>query len=288
MKANLEFLEKFFCQLVRFHQILRIGEQELGAPLFERTPEGLVETDVARAIAPLAERIDVLTRDLQDAATAASDAPKGPVRIAVGPVFADHFLIPRVPELRRRFPDVMLEIHAEVARVNMVRREADIAIRQLPEGNAPGEPSALALKVGKFGAAAYASPAYVERRGLPERPVRSLAGHEMISTGARSPGDSWNAQLEQPADYVLSVHPLAAAAAAAIAGIGIAVLPCVASDSDPRLVRLSDVVVSIDNWVVTNHDARNNPRVRGVKDALVEMIRDGANELGGDASTHRR
>src|SRR5688572_21549666 len=65
-------------------------EEALGARLFERTPEGLVETSVARAIAPLAERIELMTRELKDAANAASDTPTGPVRIAVSPVVADH------------------------------------------------------------------------------------------------------------------------------------------------------------------------------------------------------
>src|SRR5579872_1237064 len=61
-------------------------EEALDAHLFDRTPEGLVETDVARAVAPVAERIEILTRELEDAAALASDAPRGPVCIAVFPV----------------------------------------------------------------------------------------------------------------------------------------------------------------------------------------------------------
>src|SRR5687767_7054967 len=71
-------------------------EEALGSRLFERTPEGLLETSVAKTIAPLAERIEVMTRELMDAANAASATPSGPVRIAVSPVVADHFLLPRV------------------------------------------------------------------------------------------------------------------------------------------------------------------------------------------------
>ena len=56
-------------------------EESLGARLFDRTPEGLVETDVAVAIAPLAQRIEALTGELVDAANAASGVPSGPVRI---------------------------------------------------------------------------------------------------------------------------------------------------------------------------------------------------------------
>lgn len=255
-------------------------EEALDARLFERTPEGLIETDVAAAIAPLAERIEAITSELEDAANAAAGVPSGPLRIAVSPVVAEHFLVPRLPELMKRFPDITFDIHADISRRSLSKREADVAIRQYAEGTPPAEPSALAVKVAKLAAAAYASPEYIERFGRPARPVRSLAGHRMIRTSP-SPGDTWNATLDEPADHVLSVYPFATAAVAAIAGLGIAVLPCLGSDADPRLTRISDVIVTFDMWVVTNAEVRNNPRVRDVKDALVEMLRAASRELAG-------
>lgn len=255
-------------------------EEALGARLFERTPEGLVETDVATAIAPLAERIEALTSELEDAASSAAGLPSGPVRIAVSPVVADHFLIPRLPALMERFPDVVFDIHADVSRRSMSKREADIAIRQYGKGTPPAEPTALAIKVGELAAAVYASPEYLARFGTPERPIRSLRGHRMIWTGP-SPGDNWNASLDEPAEDVISIFPFASAAVAAVTGLGIAVLPCLGSDSNPRLVRLTDVIVTFDMWVVTNAEVRNNPRIQVVKDALVEMLRAAGDELAG-------
>jgi DNA-binding transcriptional LysR family regulator len=203
------------------------------------------------------------------------------VRIAVSPIMADHFLIPRVPELRRRFPEIRLDVFADITHVNVLRREADIAIRQRPRDKAPAEASALVTKVGSFAFAAYASPAYIERHGGPQYGADDLEGHEMISTGKWSPGDPWNDQLAHPAKYVLSVYPFAAANAAALAGIGIAVLPCLGTDTDSRLVRLTDVIFAYETWVVTSQGAQNNPRVKKVKDALVEMLREAEPELSG-------
>jgi DNA-binding transcriptional LysR family regulator len=258
-------------------------EEALDARLFERTPEGLLETDVGRAIGPLAERIELLTRELQDAANAASDSPTGPVRIAVSPLIADNFLIPLVPELQRRFPEVAFDIFADISRANVVRREADIAIRQHPAGKAPAESSALALKVGIFGFAAYASPAYLERRGRPEGLAPNLTGHLMISTGKWAPGNSWNEQLEHPAEYILTVYPFSTAIAAAVTGIGIAVLPCLGADTHPRLVRLTPRLDAYDIWIVSSAEVQNNQRVKAVKDALIEMLRAAAPELAGTA-----
>lgn len=177
--------------------------------------------------------------------------------------------------------EVTLDIVADLSRASIVPREADIAIRQHPQGKLPAEPSALASRVGTLGLAAYASPAYVERHGGPRRPATDLQGHAMISTGAWAPGNEWNDQREHPATYVLSVYPFAAARAAALAGIGVAVLPCLEADGDPRLVRLTEVIASHDMWLATSPEARNNPPVLRVKHALLEMLRVAAPELRG-------
>ena len=267
---------------------LQALEEALKASLFERTPEGLVDTDLARAIAPLAERVELLTREIEDSANAASDARSGPVRIAVSPVVAQHFLIPRLPQLRSSFPDVTFDIVADIAPVNVLKREADIAIRQRPEGSAPAEPEALAMRVGNFAYALYGSRDYVERHGRPERPVRSLAGHEMIGSGDFGPGDPWNAQLDEPAAVAAAIFPLMAVTTAVIAGVGVGVLGCLEADADPRLVRLSDVLGAYALWIVTSHAVRNNPRVRAVKEALGEMIQAAAPELDGTGAMAAR
>lgn len=44
-------------------------EIALGATLFERTPDGLLETDVGRSIAPVAERLEVVAAEIVDART---------------------------------------------------------------------------------------------------------------------------------------------------------------------------------------------------------------------------
>lgn len=259
-------------------------EEALGARLFERTPEGLIETEVGRAIAPLAENLDTICREIRDAARAASSSPAGPVRIAVAPLFCDAFLMPRVPELMRRFPDVAFDVHADISRVSMIRREADIAIRQHPPNKDPAEPSALARKVCSFGFAAYASPAYLAAHGRPAEPITDLRGHSMIDTGAWGPAGAWNASLDVPAQYSLSAYPFSAAISACAAGIGIAVLPCPAVDGDPRLVRLTPLLARWNVWVVTSESARENARVRAVKEALVELIERDARLLAGEDS----
>jgi DNA-binding transcriptional LysR family regulator len=199
-------------------------------------------------------------------------------------VVAEHFLMPRVPALLQRFPGIELDVRANIARASFAgEREADIAIRQHAQGKAPAEASAIAGKVARLGFAAFASREYVERHGLPARPVKSLEGHTLISIGGWFPGDAWNDELEVPGTYAIALYPFSTVQAAVQAGVGIGVLPCLGADGDARLVRVSDVILSFDMWVVTSTQARNNPRVRAFKDTLVELLREARDELSGAA-----
>ena len=70
-----------------------------------------------------------------------------------------------------------------------------------------------------------------------------------------------------------------------LAGLGVSVLPCLGADSDPRLVRLSDVMAAFDLFIVSSAQSRNNARVRAIKEALIEMLRQGRDELSGEGQT---
>jgi DNA-binding transcriptional LysR family regulator len=255
-------------------------EIALGATLFERTPDGLLETDVGRSIAPVAERLEIVAAELEQAAQAASDSLAGPVRIASTPILTDHFLVPALPGLMQRFPQIQFELYSGVASVDMPRREADIAIRAHPPGKSPGEDSLLTRKAAKFGYALFATQSYLDTHGLPNRPVRSLRGHQLVGNG-HPLLMAWNTQLEEPAEVPLTVFPFVSNQAAVVDGLGLGLIACVAGDRHRSLIRVSDVVGQWDLWVVTNPEARNNTRVRAVKDALLEILAAGADLLSG-------
>jgi DNA-binding transcriptional LysR family regulator len=180
----------------------------------------------------------------------------------------------------RRFPQVQFEVFSGVASVDMPRREADIAIRIHPPGKAPGEPSLLVRKAAQFGYALFATQSYIDSHGLPERPIRSLAGHQLVGT-AHPEHMAWNAQLEHPAEVPLTVFPFASNLAAVAAGLGLGFCACLAGDAHPDLIRVSEVINRWDVSVVTNPDARNNTRVRSVKEALMQLLEAASDSLSG-------
>ncbi len=106
-------------------------EKWLGLKLFERTPGGVVMTRAGRAyrgeIAGALERIAAATSKLLP-----RDRPDT-LHISAPPTFAAKWLLPRLPEFRRRNP--FLEIRLKTRRDNAVSslRGSDIVIRRGPD-----------------------------------------------------------------------------------------------------------------------------------------------------------
>ena len=189
--------------------------------------------------------------------------------------------MPALRGLRERFPQAQFELYSAVASVDMPRREADIAVRVHPPGKPPGEDSLLTRKAAKFGYALYATHGYVAAHGLPERPIRSLRGHQLVGNG-HPLLMAWNTQLEEPADVPFTVFPFISNMAAIVGGLGLGIsTPAWREIEHPGLVRVSDAIGQWDLWVVTNPEARNNRRVRAVKDALLELLDAAADRLAG-------
>lgn len=61
---------------------------------------------------------------------------------------------------------------------------------------------------------------------------------------------------------------------AAVAGLGVALLPCIIADVEPTLRRVCKPLKHADVWLVTHRDAHDNVRVRAVRDYLYEKFRE--------------
>lgn len=92
---------------------------------------------------------------------------------------------------------------------------------------------------------------------------------------------AWNTQLPEPAEVPLTVFPFISNLAAVVGGLGLGLVACVAGDPHPDLIRLSDVIGLWDVWLITSPEARNNARVRAVKDAIAEVLEAAGERLSG-------
>jgi DNA-binding transcriptional LysR family regulator len=215
-------------------------ERAIGAALVVRGESGVQLTPLGVGLVSRAEDVERSVRDLQASATSQG----GRIRVAVPTGFMNLFT-PRLPELiaelRRKHPETSLEFLSAIRPVDLAKGEAELAIRVGPVT----DETLVARKIGDAGWSLYASPDYLARRPPPADP-RDLSDHELLGFNpefSSLPGAKWIAEHSAGANIVLLHRGIEDLVASAVAGLGLAVLPCLAGDREPRLQRVTSEVL---------------------------------------------
>jgi len=133
-------------------------EVALGEPLFARSVEGTTPTSFGERMLPAARRMAEAAGEVERVASGAAATPKGVVRVTASPGLCYVFLAPLAARLRSLLPDVRLEIVATTSYVDLVRREADLAIRMQRFERASAQRDLLVLATATHPVAAFAAP----------------------------------------------------------------------------------------------------------------------------------
>jgi DNA-binding transcriptional LysR family regulator len=142
-------------------------EGRLGESLFTRSVSGVTLTAFGEQLVAPSRRMAEQAAELERLATGADSQPKGTVRVTAPPGVAYNFLAPFSVHLRELLPEVQLEIISTVSYLDLVRREADLAIRVAPLDRAAERRDLVSLASREQRVAAYATPEYIEK--LPPR-----------------------------------------------------------------------------------------------------------------------
>jgi len=255
-------------------------EKALGARLFDRTPEGLRLTDEGAALVDAAEAMEEGARALALKAARRDRELEGVVRIATTELLAVSFLVDALVGVRERFPGIRFELVVSNEESDLLRREADLALRFGPEGTRPRPDLLVAQKLGDEPFELYGTDAYLARRGAPAEPA-ALSGHDVVVYSGRHPASSWCAGAFRGANVVVAVPSMLVSSAAIAAGLGLGVLPRRAARRFPQLHSLSPVIARGTGWIVVHPDLRSVPRIRVVADALAVIFREGAGSAPG-------
>ena len=149
-------------------------EARVGVRLFDRNPRSVTLTEEGRRFH---SQVMPLLAGLEDAATQASSTAatvNGRLRVSVDPWFNRLVLAPHLSQFMARHPRLSLEITASNYREEMMVG-IDVAVRFGP----PDVESLVARKLFETRVLTLASPAYLERRGVPCTP-HDLAHHECL------------------------------------------------------------------------------------------------------------
>jgi DNA-binding transcriptional LysR family regulator len=242
------------------------AEAALGVVVFVRSARGYVLTEAGQAavahVARMADEADALRREL----AGGDKRPRGRVRVTLPPVVLSLVIAPALPAFRQAFPDIVLEIETGHGFADLDRLQADVAVRLQIEPQA----DLVGVRLGQASEACYASPVVAKSMSADGRKVPLIAWGqgEAFVQRARLFG------FFEP--MIACVCPdVAGQAALAEAGVGIAILPCLAGDASPGLMRLVDTPRQPAQtiWVLTHADLRGSERVRVTAEFLTLTLK---------------
>jgi DNA-binding transcriptional LysR family regulator len=257
-------------------------ERRLGVRLLERTTRVVRPTLDGEAYYRRCVR---LIADLEEAEGAFSGAsPSGPLKVDLHGYQARYFLIPGLPEFLDRYPGLRLHMTERHEPLDLLREGYDVIVRvgQLSDS------SLVRRKLAELQRGTFASPAYLERFGVPRRIEDLASGHRVI--GVLSPdspsvrsfsfvtGGRTHDRFLPPA---ITVTGADTNVACACAGLGLIQAPRYGVEEEVSRGELVEVLADkppppLDVHALYLHAHQLSPRVRVFLDWLKLRYRQGA------------
>lgn len=221
-------------------------EAQLGVRLLERTTRSLRLTESGNEYFAKVERVLTDLEEADAAVTAAHNTPRGVLRVGSPLLFAQVFLSDVVNDYMLRFPEVQVELVLADRNFDIIQEELDVAIHVIGQMDA----QIIARKLGVGERFCVASPKYLAQHGTPKTP-NDLPEHACLVNGpTRAVTWSFERERQTRAVSVLarySITALAQVHQAALAGLGITLLPTFLVANDLETGRLARV---LEDWHV--------------------------------------
>ena len=247
-------------------------ESQLGLVLFDRNGRGLLPTEAAYHLAESARIMqsgaDQLARNVLGADLGAS----GTVRITASQPVSCYVLPPLLAQMRLSLPDVQVELVASNEVSNLLRREADIAVRMVQ----PQQASIIARRVGKVTLRACAHQDYLRRRGVPRQP-NDLLAHDLIG-GDRNDdtlkGFAAQGLVVGREQFAFRADDLIVVWQAIRAGLGVGFVSEHLIRSDPAVIPVLPKlkIEPLPVWLAVHKEIRTSKRIRAVYDFLADAL----------------
>jgi DNA-binding transcriptional LysR family regulator len=247
-------------------------ERDLGIVLFRRGLGGYELTEKGTSLFAKARTIGEGMDRFALQATGAEENLTGSIRISASETMAVFVL----PEMLTRFaidePGIEVELVASNQIDNLLRRDADIAIRMAT----PAQEELIARKVGDIRLAACASKSYLDKRGIPSRP-EDLLSHDLIGEDR---GDNYikgfagmGYRVDRHAFHFRTDNQIVMfQAICAGLGIGFAQVPLIERHEDLLSLIPELPLPLLPVWLTMHKDVKTSPRIRRTADFLYDEL----------------
>ncbi len=258
-------------------------ERSLGVTLFTRRRDGYDLTSAGKDLFGHAETLEQGALGVERWRTASYSRPV--VKIAAG-AWTSGFLACHLPNLMPPEDDIALELHSGTAQTDLLRREANIGLRNR-------RPTGIGLAGQKLGAVAFAvyGQTKLVRKQPHTRDGRRFTDCRWIALsapGPKAPSAAWlDRQLPQGQGRKITCSNAHTVLEAVKAGAGLTVLPCFVGDSATGLARASEPIDTLahDQWLVTHDDDRHDKAIKKTIKRVAALIKSQAPLFRGDLNS---
>lgn len=243
-------------------------ETALNLKLFTRSFDGFAPTDAALELKPYAIGLETTSAALRRVASSHGSGVRGTVRITASEVTGVEVLPPILSALRSAHPDLSIELVLSNKIDDLLRREADIAIRSLR----PSQEALVAKRVGAIELGLHAHASYLAQYGSPQT-MKDLSSHAVVGFDQENP---FLRKLQEQfpmlsrSSFAFRADSDLAQLSAIRAGFGIGVCHSALAAKDPTLVRVleSNFSLKMDTWIAMHEDLRESQRCAVTFNAL--------------------
>jgi DNA-binding transcriptional LysR family regulator len=256
-------------------------EEEISTPLFQRHARGLTLTDEGEMLYSAVS--DVLARlaAAEEALKNVQEAPRGALKITSSHGIGTYWLLPRLEEFLKEYPEVEVHLVMEDRELDLAQREADLALRM----RAPVQADLIQRKLFTVHYHMYATKDYLAAHGTPTT-MEEVSEHTILTYGETAAPEirdiNWLLEsvrkIKRPGSKgrTIRINNVTGILQATESGIGIAAVPDYVAAERAELVRvLPDVPgPSFDVHLVYADALRQSKRVAAFRDFLVRKSRD--------------
>lgn len=247
-------------------------EEALQVTLFQRSVRGPELTEAGRDLLEQVRHMGETATLISTIAAGQSQEVKGDVSLSATDLVSAAILPALLGEFRQVAPGVHLRIISSNEISNLMRREADIAIRHVR----PTEADLIARHVGDFRANLYASTEYLDKAGRP-RTARAAGEHAFVG----SPSSKQLVMTLQnkgiqvrPENFVMSSENGVVTWELVKAGHGMTFMPELLGETTPGVEKVLPDLQPLEFpiWLVTHRELNTSRRIRVVFDFLARTL----------------